>query len=91
MSRLSRMLKLQEELENAIPSNNQVVNNDNSSEYLANPVVVVNIKMPFWSMVTFLIKLAIASVPAAIVIFLIFIGLTTAFGGVFGSFLGRGY
>ena len=31
-------------------------------------VVVRDIRMPFWSMVVFLVKLAIAAIPAAIII-----------------------
>lgn len=31
-------------------------------------VVVVDIKMPFWSIVVFLVKLSIAAIPAAIII-----------------------
>ncbi|WP_137389705.1 hypothetical protein [Rhodoligotrophos defluvii] len=31
-------------------------------------VIVTNIRMPFWSMVWFLIKLAVASIPAFIVL-----------------------
>lgn len=33
-------------------------------------VVVTNIRMPFWSMVWFLVKLAIASIPALIILWL---------------------
>ena len=32
------------------------------------PVVVVGFDMPFWSLVIFLVKIAIASIPAGIVI-----------------------
>lgn len=32
------------------------------------PVVVVDVRMKFWSMVIFMIKLAFASIPAAIVV-----------------------
>jgi hypothetical protein len=31
-------------------------------------VIVTNIKMPFWSMVVFMIKWAIASIPAIIIL-----------------------
>jgi hypothetical protein len=36
-------------------------------------VVVTDIKMPFWSMVWFMVKLAIAAIPAGIILFLIFL------------------
>lgn len=39
------------------------------------PVVVTDIRMPFWSMVVFMVKWSIASIPAAII-------LATVFGGV---------
>ncbi len=39
------------------------------------PVVVVDIRMKFWSMVIFMIKLAFASIPAAIVITVVWGGM----------------
>ncbi|HUP08083.1 MAG TPA: hypothetical protein VMU47_13070 [Caldimonas sp.] len=48
-------------------------------------VVVVDIKMRFGSMVVFLVKLAIASIPAAIILFLIGLALTALFGGIIGG------
>ena len=45
-------------------------------------VIVTDIHMPFGSMVTFMIKWAIASIPAAIILFLIG-SLILAFIGVF--------
>lgn len=38
-------------------------------------VTVTDIKMPFWSMVTFMIKWAIATIPAMILLFFIGVGL----------------
>ncbi|MDR9828986.1 hypothetical protein RCJ22_25695 [Vibrio sp. FNV 38] len=49
-------------------------------------VTVVDIKMPFLSMVVFLVKLAIASIPAFIILSIIFGILGMMFGGVFNSF-----
>lgn len=43
-------------------------------------VVVVDIRMKFWSMVVFMVKLAIASIPAALILFamaLLFAGMWT--------------
>jgi hypothetical protein len=37
------------------------------------PVVVVGFDMPFWRLVRFLVKIAIASIPAGIIIALIYI------------------
>jgi len=48
-------------------------------------VVVVDIRMRFTSMVIFLVKLAIASIPAAIILFLIGAALAAVFGGFFSG------
>ena len=45
-----------------------------------NKVVVVDIKMRFWSMVVFLVKLAIASIPAIIILFILILLLFIPFG-----------
>ena len=45
-----------------------------------NKVVVVDIKMRFWSMVVFLVKLAIASIPAIIILFILMLLLFIPFG-----------
>ena len=52
-------------------------------------VSIIDIKMPFWSMVVFLIKLALASIPAFIVLGIIFSILGALFGGMFGMGMGR--
>jgi hypothetical protein len=46
-------------------------------------VVVTNIKIPFTSMVVLLVKLALASIPALIILFFIFGILGIIFGGWF--------
>ena len=50
----------------------------------SNDVVVVDVKMPFWSMVTFMVKWAIASIPAIII--LVAIGAVAA--GLLAGLLG---
>ncbi len=35
-------------------------------------VVIVDVSIPFWSMVTFMVKWALASIPAIVILFLIF-------------------
>jgi hypothetical protein len=53
-----------------------------------NGVVVRDISMPFGSMVVFMVKWAIASIPAIIILW----GLVMVFGGILSSFfleLGR--
>lgn len=49
-------------------------------------VVVVDVKMRFGSMVIFLVKLAIASIPAAMIL----VALGYIFAAVFGTLLGNG-
>lgn len=46
----------------------------------AQPVVVVDVQMRFWSMVVFIIKWALASIPALLILMFIFAGVLS-FGG----------
>ena len=50
-----------------------------------NEVTIVDIKMPFMSMVVFMVKASIAAIPAAIILFIIFGILAAIFGGIFGG------
>lgn len=52
-------------------------------------VTVVDIKMPFLSMVVFMVKFAIASIPAFIILSIIFSVLSMVFGGMFHAGMGR--
>lgn len=54
----------------------------------AQPVVVVDLNMSFSSMVVFMIKWAIASIPAMIVLFLIGMVLVAMLAGTFGGLAG---
>lgn len=47
-------------------------------------VVVVDIKMPFWSMVTFMVKWAVAAIPAILIIAVLLVVLAAFFGGMAG-------
>jgi hypothetical protein len=47
-------------------------------------VVVTNIQMPFWSMVTFMVKWAIAAIPAIIILFILGVILAAVLGGIGG-------
>jgi ABC-type multidrug transport system permease subunit len=51
-------------------------------------VTVTDIQMPFGSMVIFMIKWAIASIPAAIILFLIASIFAVVFGGIFSGMTG---
>ncbi|PLA74772.1 hypothetical protein CYQ88_04070 [Hydrogenovibrio sp. SC-1] len=53
-----------------------------------NEVNIVDIKMPFWSMVIFMVKAAIASIPAFIILAIIFTVVNLILGGIFGG-MGR--
>jgi hypothetical protein len=55
-----------------------------------NHVVVVDVKMPFMSMVTFMVKWAIASIPALIILVVIGAIAAGVLGGLFGG-IGRHY
>ena len=48
-----------------------------------NSVSIVDIKMPFWSMVSFMVKWAIASIPALIILIMIFSAISIVFAGFF--------
>ena len=49
-------------------------------------VKITDINMPFWSMVIFMVKWAIASIPAIIILMLLFMFLSFAFGGFVTTF-----
>ena len=46
-------------------------------------VVVVDVKIPFWSMVVLLVKWALAAIPAILILFSIAALLAAIFGGTF--------
>jgi hypothetical protein len=54
-----------------------------------NQVSIVDIRMPFWSMVVFMVKATLASIPALIILGIISAVMMAIFGGIFagmGSF-----
>ncbi len=50
----------------------------------AGEVVVVDIKIPFWSIVVFMVKAAIAAIPAVIILTLVGSLVMTLLGSLFG-------
>jgi hypothetical protein len=52
---------------------------------VSNRVTVVDIQMPFWSMVAFMVKAAIASIPAIIILSVLFAIVTAIFTAMFGG------
>ena len=53
----------------------------------AQPVVVVDVQMRFWSMVVFIIKWALASIPALLILMMFFAGVVSFMGGLLGTAL----
>lgn len=59
-------------------------------------VVITDFDMPFWSLTTFMVKVAIASIPATAIISAVFAAIMIAclmllsILGIFGSFLNYG-
>lgn len=51
-----------------------------------NEVIIKDIQMPFWSMVTFMVKWAFAAIPAIIIVAII----VTVLAGMFSGFVGLG-
>ena len=49
-------------------------------------VVVTDIKIPFMSMVVLLVKWALASIPAVIILIVIGMAISMIFGALFGGF-----
>ena len=50
-----------------------------------NRVTVVDIQMPFWSMVAFMVKAAIASIPAIIILSILLAIVMAIFTAMFGG------
>lgn len=50
-----------------------------------NQVVITGIKIPFWAMVSFIVNLAIASIPALIILILLWELIFAFIGGLMGS------
>ena len=51
-------------------------------EYSVKEVNIVDIKMPFWSMVIFMVKVTIASIPAMIILTILGALVAAVFGSV---------
>ena len=76
-----------ETTENSEPSEPKIPKSNISlttlSHGASNEVVVTDISMPFISMVIFMIKWAVAAIPAFIILFFISLIFTAIFGGIF--------
>lgn len=56
------------------------------SDYEAKQVTVVDIKMPFWSMVIFMVKWSIAAIPAIIILVIFGVSIAGFVAGFFSGF-----
>jgi len=57
-----------------------------------NRVVITDVKIPFMSMVTLMVKWVLASIPAFLILAILGGIVTAIFGGIFGGFFaGMGY
>jgi len=56
----------------------------------SNPVVITGVNIPFGELVVLILKVMLASIPAYIILFLIFAFLTAVFGGLFAGLVGMG-
>ena len=55
----------------------------------AHPVHITDIEMPFASMVGFMVKWAIAAIPALLILGVLFMMMGAVLGGLFQSMIGR--
>lgn len=60
------------------------------SAHKPSQVIVTDIRWPFWSMVGFMIKWTLASIPALFILSGLIIGLVALLGGLLGGLLGSG-
>ncbi len=51
-------------------------------------VIVTDVQMKFWSMVTFMVKWAVASIPAVIILMILGFVLSVVFAGFFAGLSG---
>jgi len=61
------------------------MNQQTTGEHMNNNVTIIDIKMPFISMVIFMVKAAIASIPAMIILSIIGSIIFAVLGFTFGS------
>ena len=67
--------KLEEKIQRRIPM----------EDIMNNRVTIVDVKMPFMSMLVFMVKWVIAAIPAFIILGIIFAILFAIFGGMFAG------
>ena len=53
-------------------------------------IVISGIDIPFVDLVLLLVKIALASIPAMIIVYFVFALFTTLFGGIFNIFMFKG-
>ena len=50
-------------------------------------VVLTGINISFWNLVIFIVKIALASIPALFIVWFVFMLFGTVFGGIFSIFM----
>jgi hypothetical protein len=61
------------------------VNDPGIPPKIVNEVRVIDVKMPFWSMVTFMVQWAIATIPALLLLLFIIFGVASFMTVIFGK------
>jgi hypothetical protein len=72
----------------SIPGRRKIDSHEGDEVESKQQVVVTDVRIPFWSMVTLMIKWAFASIPAAIVIAIIYFVIAAFFGGCMATMTG---
>jgi hypothetical protein len=68
--------------------NNDTIINTDVADQRQHPLLrpqevsIVDIRMPFWSMVVFMVKLSLAAIPAFIILAVIYVAAIAVFGGI---------
>lgn len=86
---LKKISAEQEAIHKAVESQNGTLRQLVGLQTMAHPVIVQDLRMDFGSMVVFMIKWAIAAIPAFLLLFILLSILMSIFGGIFLSALLR--
>jgi hypothetical protein len=65
----------------------EVAQQSKNKQFKAQPVKIIDFDMPFGSMVTFMIKWVLASIPGIIILFIVGIVMSLIFISIFGTIL----
>jgi hypothetical protein len=73
-------------------NNDTIINTDVADQrrhplHRPQEVSIVDIRMPFWSMVVFMVKLSLAAIPAFIILAVIYVAAIAVFGGIIAGIM----